>query len=118
MATLTRLTPGLTEADAEPDGDPDEIDAGADGDLEEADAEPDGDPDEIDAGADGDLEEADAEPDGDLEVTDTDHDGDPDDTDCAPLDLNVHVGATEECNGHDDDCDGEMDEEFECLIPV
>jgi len=41
---------------------------------------------------------------------DDDGDGDPDLTDCAPLDPTVHVGATEKCNGVDDDCNGEADD--------
>jgi hypothetical protein len=41
---------------------------------------------------------------------DTDGDGTPDAGDCAPLDPNRHPGATEVCNGLDDDCDGLIDE--------
>jgi outer membrane protein assembly factor BamB len=46
---------------------------------------------------------------GDLCDDDDDGDGDPDVSDCAPLDSSVHHGATEECNGIDDDCDGQFD---------
>ncbi|MES2643113.1 MAG: MopE-related protein [Myxococcota bacterium] len=41
---------------------------------------------------------------------DTDADGTPDDDDCAPTDATVHSGATEACNGVDDNCDGAVDE--------
>jgi hypothetical protein len=41
---------------------------------------------------------------------DADGDGDPDGTDCAPLDPAIHAGATEQCNGIDDDCDSSVDE--------
>ncbi len=33
-----------------------------------------------------------------------------DPSDCDDLDAEVHVGATEYCNGYDDDCDGAVDE--------
>ena len=42
---------------------------------------------------------------------DADGDGDPDTFDCAPTDPAVFHGATEACNGKDDDCDGAVDEE-------
>lgn len=44
---------------------------------------------------------------------DRDHDGDsaiPCGTDCDDDDRLVHVGATEQCNGRDDDCNGLIDE--------
>ena len=43
---------------------------------------------------------------------DDDDDGDPDVTDCQPKNPAVHAGATEECNGLDDDCDGAVDNGF------
>ena len=42
---------------------------------------------------------------------DKDGDGDLNDKDCAPLDGAVFHGATEACNGKDDDCDTALDEE-------
>jgi len=42
---------------------------------------------------------------------DDDGDGDPDLTDCAPEDLLIHHGATEECDGVDNNCEGGVDEE-------
>jgi hypothetical protein len=42
---------------------------------------------------------------------DRDHDGYPASQDCAEKDLDVHPGATEVCNGTDDDCDGHVDED-------
>ena len=55
---------------------------------------------------------------------DIDGDGTPDGQDCAPLDPLVHPGAEELCNGVDDDCNGDTDEDLgvvfcgmgECLI--
>jgi len=46
------------------------------------------------------------------DVCDPDDDGDKakDDEDCAPFDPKTYPGAKEECNGHDDDCDLDVDE--------
>jgi len=41
---------------------------------------------------------------------DDDADGDPDASDCEPLDAAVHHGASEICNGRDDNCVGGVDE--------
>ena len=49
---------------------------------------------------------------GDACEADIDGDGDPDVSDCAPLDLLIHHGAKETCNGQDENCNGIVDEGF------
>ena len=50
--------------------------------------------------------------------TDLDGDGSSNLDDCAPFDSSVHPAAQEQCNGLDDNCNGETDEnpEGECVI--
>ena len=48
---------------------------------------------------------------GDACDADKDGDGDPDVSDCAPLDPQVNQMAAEACNGKDDNCNGEVDED-------
>ena len=43
---------------------------------------------------------------------DFDGDFDPDETDCAPLDPTIFHGATEECDGVDNNCNSQVDEWF------
>ncbi|MBR56812.1 MAG: hypothetical protein CMH54_02010 [Myxococcales bacterium] len=47
---------------------------------------------------------------GDACDDDDDNDQDPDTTDCAPLDGTTHSGAEEVCDGADNNCDGNIDE--------
>ncbi|GMV38832.1 MAG: hypothetical protein AMXMBFR64_05480 [Myxococcales bacterium] len=62
---------------------------------------------------DGSVDEGFADTDGDGVANcvdpDDDGDGDPDVTDCAPGDAGIHHGATELCDGGDQDCDGVAD---------
>ena len=48
---------------------------------------------------------------GDFCDEDIDGDGAPNEADCGPYDAKVFPGSSELCNGVDDDCDGETDEE-------
>lgn len=68
-----------------------------------------------DDNCDGQIDEGlpDTDGDGVPDCVDDDDDGDtyPDDVDCAPLDPAINPGAVETCNGSDDDCDGQVDEE-------
>ena len=57
-------------------------------------------------------EDADDDGQGDVCDPDDDDDGSPDDEDCAPFDPALHPGAAEACNGIDDDCDAQIDENF------
>jgi hypothetical protein len=47
---------------------------------------------------------------------DTDGDGTSEYQDCNPSDGAVHPGATEVCNGVDDDCNGETDEDLVVMV--
>lgn len=56
------------------------------------------------------------EPNGCAQDGDRDGDGDPDLDDCAPDDEAIFHGAEERCNGSDDDCDGETDEDAQAAL--
>lgn len=53
---------------------------------------------------------------GDICDPDMDDDNVPNEHDCAPCDAAVHPGATEVCNGIDDNCDGQTDEGWHLCI--
>lgn len=55
---------------------------------------------------------------GEDQQPDGDGDGSPDGEDCAPADDTVHPGAAEHCDGRDEDCDDEVDEDAVDAAPV
>ncbi len=94
--------------------DEDFVDSDQDGiaDCLDDDSDNDGIPDATDncpAIANADQANSDDDGDGDACDTDDDNDGTLDGDDCAPTDSGVHPGATEICNGKDDDCDDQTD---------
>ena len=109
------LDPDCTDPDNDGDGDPDGTDCAPLDDtiFTGAPETCDG----IDSDCDGSLVDEFADTDGDLDPDctdpDNDGDGDPDGSDCAPLDATVFTGATEVCDGIDQDCDTVVDDGFD-----
>lgn len=63
----------------------------------------------------------DANIDGDVDgggYPDFDGDGDPDQTDCDPTNPEIHRSAEESCDGVDNDCDGETDDDWCYTAPA
>jgi len=61
-------------------------------------------------------EDNDSDGEGDACDDDDDNDGDPDISDCYPYNPDIHHGATEICNGLDDNCVGGVDEGTLCPL--
>ncbi|GMV41964.1 MAG: hypothetical protein AMXMBFR64_36800 [Myxococcales bacterium] len=100
------------DLDDDGDGDPDETDC-APGDPTKGPTQPDvcnGEDDDCDGLVDEGHKDTDGDGDADCVDTDDDGDGDEDVTDCQPKDPNAFHGATEVCNGQDDNCNGLIDE--------
>ena len=112
------------DMDDDNDGIPDAIEKGSninlprdtDGDgqpdYRDTDSDNDGIPDIIEKGSDGNSPidtDGDGQP--DYRDADSDNDGTPDIADCVPYNAAIHPGAVEVCNGIDDNCDGNIDEE-------
>ena len=92
------------DTDSDGDGTPDYLDDDDDDDgvlTADEDYDLDGDPADNDADGDGDPDYLD---------TDSDDDGYGDASDCNPIDAAAYTGATEICDGVDNDCDGIVDE--------
>ena len=99
-------TPNPFQVDSDQDGNGDACDEDPDGDGFSA--EDDNCPDHHNPGQD-DLDQDGL---GDACDDDDDGDGDPDESDCAALDLKVHHGAEEICDGLDNNCHLGIDEGF------
>jgi hypothetical protein len=103
------LTPNPGQEDDDQDGEGDACDADSDSDgvSDDKDNCPNvPNPDQLDFDGDG-L--------GDLCDPDDDGDGALDIDDCAPLNPNIYPGAQESCDNIDSDCDGSLQDEFQCL---
>ena len=72
--------------------------------------------DGLDNDCDGQVDEGFPDSDGDGKANcddlDADNDGDPDKTDCAKLNNKIYHGAIEQCDGLDNNCNGQVDEGY------
>jgi large repetitive protein len=106
------LDPDCIDTDDDNDGDPDATDCNSHdatifaGAIEACDTK--------DSNCNGEIVDGFVDSDGDLQPDcvdlDDDNDGDPDSTDCADLDPAISAGAFEDCDGIDNNCNGNTDE--------
>jgi hypothetical protein len=100
----TAIDEGFPDLNADGEADCLDVDDDGDGVIDDADTCPQvANSDQVDTDDDGD---------GDACDDDDDGDDDPDLTDCGSLDASIYTGATETCDGIDQDCDDATDEGF------
>ncbi|MGB0592201.1 MAG: thrombospondin type 3 repeat-containing protein [Myxococcota bacterium] len=100
----TAIDEGFNDLNADGEADCLDVDDDGDGVIDEADTCP--------QVANSDQTDTDSDGDGDACDDDDDGDGDPDSSDCGSLDASIFTGATEVCDGVDQDCDDAVDEGF------